>query len=38
VKFRAKYLVASLALAAVLLFGMILYSVATLPIGGGLQV
>jgi penicillin-binding protein 1A len=37
-KFRAKYLVASLALAAVLLFGLILYSVATLPIAGGLQV
>jgi 1A family penicillin-binding protein len=38
IKFRAKYLVASLALAAVLLFGLILYSVATLPIAGGLQV
>jgi 1A family penicillin-binding protein len=37
-KFRAKYLVASLALAAGLLFGLILYSVATLPIAGGLQV
>jgi 1A family penicillin-binding protein len=37
-KFRAKYLVASLALAAVLLVGLILYSVATLPIAGGLQV
>lgn len=38
VKFRAKYLVASLALAAVLVFGLVLYSVATLPIAGGLQV
>jgi penicillin-binding protein 1A len=37
-KFRAKYLVASLALAAVLSSGLILYSVATLPIAGGLQV
>jgi 1A family penicillin-binding protein len=37
-KFRANYLVASFALVAVLLFGLILYSVATLPIGGGLQV
>jgi 1A family penicillin-binding protein len=38
VKFRAKYLVGSLALAALLLSGLILYSVATLPIAGGLQV
>jgi 1A family penicillin-binding protein len=38
VKFRAKYLVASLVVALVLLSGLILYSVATLPIGGGLQV
>jgi penicillin-binding protein 1A len=37
-RFRAKYLAASLALAAVLLSGLILYSVATLPIAGGLQV
>jgi penicillin-binding protein 1A len=37
-KFRPKYLVASLALAGVLLFGLVLYSVATLPIAGGLQV
>jgi 1A family penicillin-binding protein len=37
-KFRLKYFVVSLALAAVMLLGLILYSVATLPIGGGLQV
>jgi penicillin-binding protein 1A len=37
-KFRAKYLLASLALVVVLLSGLILYSVATLPVGGGLQV
>jgi 1A family penicillin-binding protein len=38
VKFRARYLVASLAVILVLLSGLILYSVATLPIAGGLQV
>jgi penicillin-binding protein 1A len=38
VKFRAKYVLASLAVILVLLSGLILYSVATLPIAGGLQV
>jgi membrane peptidoglycan carboxypeptidase len=37
-KFRLKYLVASLALAAVLLLALIVFSIATLPIAGGLQV
>ncbi len=37
-KFRARYLVASLVVVLVLLSGLILYSVATLPIAGGLQV
>ncbi len=37
-KFRAKYLLASLAVILALLSGLILYSVATLPIAGGLQV
>jgi 1A family penicillin-binding protein len=37
-KFRAKYLFAAFAVVVVLLSGLILYSVATLPIGGGLQV
>lgn len=36
--FRAKYLAVSIALGLVLLFGFALYSIATLPIGGGLQV
>jgi hypothetical protein len=38
VKFRAKYLPVSIALGLVVLFGFALYSIATLPIGGGLQV
>ena len=37
-KFRAKHLVASLALGLALLVGFVLYSIATLPISGGLQV
>jgi penicillin-binding protein 1A len=37
-KFRAKYLAVSVALGLVLLAGYVLYSIATLPIGGGLQV
>jgi 1A family penicillin-binding protein len=37
-RFRARSLLVSLALGFVLLSGFILYSVATLPIGGGLQV
>src|SRR5260370_31288086 len=38
IKFRAKTLAVFVALGLVLLFGFALYSVATLPIGGGLQV
>src|SRR5260370_31848559 len=37
-RFRAKYLAASVALVLMLLVGFALYSIATLPIGGGLQV
>src|SRR5207248_5498221 len=37
-KFRAKTLAVFIALGLVLLFGFALYSIATLPIGGGLQV
>jgi hypothetical protein len=37
-KFRAKNLVVFMALGLVLIFGFALYSIATLPIGGGLQV
>src|SRR5260221_4257406 len=36
-KFRAKTLALFIALALVLLFGLSLYSIATLPIAGGLQ-
>lgn len=36
-KFRAKYLVASFALGAAIVVGFILYSIATLPVTGGLQ-
>jgi penicillin-binding protein 1A len=38
IKFWAKYLSVSIALGLVVLFGFALYSIATLPIGGGLQV
>jgi len=37
-KFRAKTLAVFIALVLLLLFGFALYSIATLPIGGGLQV
>src|SRR5436309_13914509 len=37
-KMRAKTLAVFIALGLVLLFGFALYSIATLPIGGGLQV
>ena len=37
-KFRAKYLAVYIVLGLVVLFGFALYSIATLPIGGGLQV
>jgi penicillin-binding protein 1A len=37
-KFRAKTLAVFIALVLMLLFGFALYSIATLPIGGGLQV
>jgi penicillin-binding protein 1A len=37
-KFPAKYLAASVAVALCVLIGFVLYSIATLPIGGGLQV
>ena len=37
-KFRAKYLAASIAVGLCLLIGFVLYSIATLPIAGGLQV
>src|SRR6266516_3778400 len=37
-RFRAKFFAVSIALGLVLLFGFALYSIATLPIGGGLQV
>ena len=37
-KFRAKTLAGIVALGLLLLFGFALYSIATLPIGGGLQV
>jgi len=37
-KFRAKYLAASIAVGLCVLIGFVLYSIATLPIGGGLQV